>query len=1088
MRGRHGTRPLWRLAVRRARRRPGLVLLLVLVLGLAATALATVLLEGDGLLDAAVRDAVAAGGPADRGIQVSVQSDPALAAEQDHQVSRQLLRALGPAAADGVTRQWRSELLPVSGLRASPAGQLRVVAEVLPGAPAHTRLVAGRWPSAAGMPGELEAVLNAGAATVLGVRAGDAVPLTGADARGLPVRARVVGLWRPADPSDPFWFGDPRETTGRERATVVGPLLLAERGGLPAAGGIWTARWRAWVVPDRLSVGALSRISGGVAGLQARLADLPTGGGAAPVVEGGLPALLAAPAAVLPATRAAVVALLVLIAAVVGLLATLCGSLLAASRRDEVLTLRARGGSGLQRLGLAAGEVLAVGLLAVPAAAVVVLAAGSRLASAGAPRPGALPVITVTALCCLLTGLVMVLAGAAAARGPGDRSGRGRGRWAVDAALLAVTLLAGWQLRDAAEGRLLAVPGSGRDPVLVVAPSVALLGAAVLLVRLARRLSGGRWRRRGGSGRGRGLVGVLAGWSAARRGTDPAVPVVGLLLAAAACAVTLTGWRTVWASADDRAAAVLGADLVLDVPPAGAAAVLPRASALSARPGVRAVTPVAREPATVGSLAATLLAADTRTLAAVTGGAGRWSVPGTAAGLRDPLADQGIGLPAGRSLRLRIQAGTVPGSDTGLAFPPDPAVASDDPGTLTALARLADASGTPVSVDLGSVALDAPAADLTGRLPAAGDLRLVALDLALTPSGAHPYRAVDVAVLGLEVPGAAGGVRPAAGWRVFGADPGGGSGLLDAADGPVPGLPGVTVPPGFVAGLGHQVRLFPVRARPAPPVPAAVPALLSRRLVGPLRLRTGGTLTADVAGRPVPIRVAGVADRLPGGRPAGLPAALASDAPAEPGLLVDLATLAAYELATGADDLPVVTQWWLSSSTRSAVRAGSDLGTAAAGARIRSRSAEAAAAAAEPVPAGLRRLLVLAAAVALVSAVVTLWLAGAVSSGRRRGELAALRAVGMSRRQVRRSLGLEQLLVAVPAVASGTLLGLLAGRIVVPALTAAVPGAAPPPEVPWLPLAAAVAGLLLAVLVVVALGSRAAARLDPAAVLREGAG
>src|SRR5258708_5743691 len=168
--------------------------------------------------------------------------------------------------------------------------------------------------------------------------------------------------------------------------------------------------------------------------------------------------------------------------------------------------------------------------------------------------------------------------------GPGVRgdptggAGAGRGRQARlagvarvggDAAVIALAAVAVWQLRHFSAVPRTTGGGLGIDPVLAVAPALALAGAALIPVRLIPLIA------RGAdvlSARSRRLAGALTGWQISRRPIRQAGPVLLVILAVATGTVALAQHQTWRRAATDQAAFAVGADVRAGLPrplPAG---------------------------------------------------------------------------------------------------------------------------------------------------------------------------------------------------------------------------------------------------------------------------------------------------------------------------------------------------------------------------------------------------------------------------------------------------------------------------------------------------------------------------------------
>jgi predicted lysophospholipase L1 biosynthesis ABC-type transport system permease subunit len=128
---------------------------------------------------------------------------------------------------------------------------------------------------------------------------------------------------------------------------------------------------------------------------------------------------------------------------------------------------------------------------------------------------------------------------------------------------------------------------------------------------------------------------------------------------------------------------------------------------------------------------------------------------------------------------------------------------------------------------------------------------------------------------------------------------------------------------------------------------------------------------------------------------------------------------------------------------------------------------------------GALRLLVPAAALLLIAGVV---LHVTCDLQARAVEVARLRGMGMTRREIRRVLFGQHVGVLLPLLAAGAVVGALATRVVAPLLVRSDTGAAPVPTVlprwPWAAeatlLAVLLAGCLLMVIVVVTVRARRA--------------
>jgi hypothetical protein len=1065
------------LATRRARWNPRLPLTVGAVVVLGAALPAAIAAGGATMLDDGVRSAIVAAGPTGRGVQVTARLDARDPDVQDRAVRQVLARTF-----DGVTTTtWtarRSGNLSLTGVPASPRGEVRLVAEVLPDVAAHARLAGGRWPmTAAGGAGTepVPAALQAAAAETLGIGVGDRLTL---GPPGATRQVEVVGLWRPADRADAYWFGDRLPLGGAERDSVRGPLLVAASadGTPPDLGEQWNVRWRVAVDPESVAAGDVERLATRLDRLDRELEAVPTAGGGVARSDGGLRTTLDYPRTALPRAQAATAAVLVLVVGLVALVAAQAAALLAAERARESGVLRARGASRTQLLRLTGIELLAIAVLAaVPAAALAVLALGSPLGPADS-RP--LPTATVAALACLAVALVVVVAVQVLLVRRQRAGGADAPRATLGAvlALAAVLGLALWQLWAAP-----AAARRGVDPVLVVAPAVALGASGVLVVRglgpLVRSL--GRLARRDG------VLPGLVGWHAARRGTRPAAPLVAVVVVAAAAVVALSARATVEAAAADRTAAELGADVVVT-----GSARLPEAIA-HAGPGgaATAVTPVVRLDGSLGEEDVQILAADVNRLPEVTAGAGRWALDVAAVqGLGAPPGHDrgGLALPPGPALDVTLRLATEVAYPEAIPGFGDVEVDAGPPPLMPVTALVTAPDGTQRSLRMPDLPLDARAHPLSAPLPpglaGAGGVRLAALQVDV-PS--DPYLLLTSR---LDVLAVTSGGRPAARvartWQSAVLGSGGPAPETESEAVAAPGtLVRVTALPSD-EGRAVTLRLTP----DAPATPFVLPALLDGRLAERLGAGPGSTLDADAAGRPLRLRVAAIAGSgIPGGRGPGIPDdGLVPDRPA-PGVLVDLAMLGELSRAQKLIELPDPDAWWVGALADGDARAVASTvrATADADVGVQVRADIAAARVADPFAAGLRRVLLLAALAALGGALGALLLGDAVAAAGRRTELVVLRALGLRTGQLRWLLVLERALVGGTALVVGLALGLAVAPVVVPALVGvpAVPGLDVSTDLPG--TAAAGGALAAAVLAGALAAGRRAARLDPVTVLRE---
>ena len=480
-----------------------------------------------------------------------------------------------------------------------------IQAAALGGVTAHTELTAGNWPGPPRRGQPIGVALPVTTARMLGLAAGDVLDLRDSTA-GTPARLRVTGLFRVRDPAAPYWRLSLLGTSGAlvqgsfitYGPMLVNPAALGPRG-LTAGGASWLIRVDTARIPPAGVTVLQHRLAGAVSSLEGaqRLGGLQ--------VTTSLPRTLSALASSLVVSRSLLLIgslelILLALAAV-----TLAARLLATQREEETALLSARGvaRSQLARASLAEATLLAV----TGAAAGAVLGsylARALLSASGLPAAGAVaahPAPRRNRGCLVagrghrgaghhrheLAGLRPAAPGDARARRGRQAALAGAARAGLDVALIALGVLAFWELRRYSAVPRLPGGGLGIDPVLSAAPAVALAGIALIPLRIlpaaARLLD-----RRGA--RGRRLAAALAGWQASRRPQRQGGPVLLVVLAVATGTLALAQHQSWRQSQLDRAAFATGADVRVSL---AAPLTLGRAGALAQAPGVLSAMPVA---------------------------------------------------------------------------------------------------------------------------------------------------------------------------------------------------------------------------------------------------------------------------------------------------------------------------------------------------------------------------------------------------------------------------------------------------------------------------------------------------------------
>ena len=442
----------------------------------------------------------------------------------------------------------------------------------------HAVLVAGHWP-APPRPGQpVQAALPQAAALLAHLSPGAQLQ-TRDQVSGRAARFLVTGIFRPETGSATaagYWALNTIGASGTSTSggfTTLGPLAVS-----PAAfAGPLAVNSASWVAqPDtgRIPVGQLTATATRATALRQTLANssaLPS-----LQVSTNLPAVLDAAAASLAVARSLLVIAALELALVAAAALATAAAYLADQREGESALLASRGTARVQLARLNAAEAIILCLVATAAGGL----AGSRLAavlgSAGPLRaaglrlpafpPGVWLALAVTAagsiLVLLWPALRTLAPGIARQRRGRQAAVSGIARAGADLALISLAVLAGWQLRHYSAVVTSANGPGGIDPVLVLAPALALAGGTALTLRglppaarAADRLAS----------RGRRLSPALSCWQLSRRPLSQAAGALLIVLAVATGTLALSQHRSWTQSAADQAAFSAGADTRVDL-------------------------------------------------------------------------------------------------------------------------------------------------------------------------------------------------------------------------------------------------------------------------------------------------------------------------------------------------------------------------------------------------------------------------------------------------------------------------------------------------------------------------------------------
>ena len=962
--------------------------------------------------------------------------------------------------------------LPATPPSAGRGNTALLQAAALSGIAGHASLVAGRWPTAPGggrgqpAPGSgrrqpIPAALPAPAAALLHVSAGDVLRLRDRVTNAL-VSFDITGVFVPRQEAGPYWKLSYIPASGRSASSgsaTYGPLVVSQaafRTGLTALSGSWVAQ------PDMAAFGEadLDPVSANVTALARSLPNSSVLGGAQLVT--GLPSVLAGTASSLTVARSLLVisALELLVLAMAALLAV--AQLLAAQREAETALLVARGATRSQLTWLTAAEVVPLSALVSAAGAVAgirlagLLAtagplsrAGIRLAGQAGSWPGALGAaiaVTVIAAAALLAPGLSLSPGTARARRGRQAVIAWAARAGLDVSLVVLAVLAGWQLRHysaASDGGT-----AGIDPVLALAPALALAAGSVATMRLlplaartADRLAA----------RGSRLTASLASWQFSRMPGRQGGAALLLTMAVATGTLALAQHASWLRSASDQAAFSTGGDVQVDLPaplpPGGTGAV-------TAAAGVTHAMAVATDnQASPGEV----IAVDASQAAAVVRLRGDESAQPAASlfGAIAPAGElPGAVLPASRS-------GTI--EFTGTLGPAIPGIAAQL-GPVTVTLTILDRSGAAYQVVAGTLTADGrphPLAAPLGGDRARYPLRVAAVTATFALlTGDDPGLTLTLSGLPL-----AGWTQQASAYVPGKLPPSSFAEPLDGATNITGQAASFIFTPGEApAGsqLSGQLVLLPRAAHVT-----AIPAIATRTFMDTNSLVIGSIVPAFVAGAQLPLRVVAEVTSFPTvTAPGGA-------------LITDLGSVQEYLVRQSLAPLPV-TQWWL------ATAGGGVPSSLPSGSAVISAAALATATAGDTLSAAPQQALLALAAAAALLAITGFWVSIAADVRRRRGETALLAALGVTRRGAALQLCLEKLLLSLPSAVLGVLLGTLVAWLLVPAVTITAAAQRPTPPavtVDDLPLAIAFA-LAVAVLPAVTAAFAVNRRPDPAAELR----
>ncbi|MGH2454983.1 MAG: ABC transporter permease [Candidatus Limnocylindria bacterium] len=1052
-----------------------MVLAAWLIVVLSSTLLSAAFIYGDAVATAGLRRTLSDAPATDANLQVGLRSRTAELAVRDAVVSASLQRLPAPGR---LIRSGRSDSFALADQPGDVVRNLAVFA-FFEEFRQHATLVQGAWPPEATAPGPVPVAIHASTAELMGWRPGTELPLVSRRDESVTVVARVVGVYAPDDATEPYWWADSLALEGAELGRsfdTFGPLVTSRSAFLAGTGGSGSFYWRFFPTFGEVALGDIAPLRAAVDRLLAEITGVLGAATIQPSLRTELGSILADVEAALLASRTAVLLVTLQLGALAAYALLLTANQIIDRRRGETALLRSRGAATAQLGAIAAAEGLLVAIPAVlagpPLAAVFLrllnevgplAQVGLRLEVTIPPAAWALAAAAGLAGVAILV-LPLVLptpsfVSALQARGRQLASSMTQ-RVGLDLALLAVAAIAIWQLRLYGAPLTRTIQGGlGIDPLLVAAPAIGLVAGAILALRVVPLL---------GAvadlvvAPGRAVVSALGAWQVGRRPQRYARSALLLMLALALGVFAVSYERTWSVSQREQADFRVGADLLAQ-PGVGARDELRTGAVggLEGRvPGVGRAVAFSQRRARVGGVSAQALGLDAG-LAPVVVRMRPDLATGSLGGLMGRLAAARPNAPLpqlpGEPVRLRLE----------VALAPDPAAPLPDQPSLSLAAVLLDGAGIPLRTAAQPVALrpgpqvveiplTVTGSDTAPRAPmrlAGVELRIegVILPDILPDPDREPddYRRSGwMTVLEIATSSEPGGGD----WQPVAAASGGWRYLASVAG--TPGQPGEgrTADSGgpeirFDSGVaqrreGLAASTFVIQPAALAEVAAdaALPVIVDDRLAGSSASGTGAALTVNLLSELRPAEVVGVVDAFPG-----------TDA-TRALVVYDLPTLALRDYSRTLR-LPAIDGWWLSVAEERAEAVSALLAEPAYASHATSRWQVATSLLTDPVALGLIGALSLAAVAATAFALVGFITAAAMSTRERLVEFGLLRALGLSPLQLSGWLLLENAILVVVSVGTGTLLGWMLAWLVLPFVTVTGDGSAPVPpvaiQIPW---------------------------------------
>jgi hypothetical protein len=1087
---------LWRVARGGALNSWRVLVIVLLVATLSATTVASLGLLVAATEQAGVRSALAALPASQSAVEIDLQQPTGSIAKTTSATSKAVERVLGPGIA--TTSNSLSFTTPNATSVGGAVPDASYFAE-LAGVRSHVTLLSGAWPerSAESATAIIPVIVPSAGAEAAHLAIGDSFSVQ-VDFKGNIRTARVVGTYAANDPKGDYWSPDPLHgagvnydypsfTRGADNTAEFGPLLVAS-GELDASAAPIDAMHLSFAPKfDRLTVDQLVPT---IKRLKSARNDVPTqmGNMAQQITfTSTLGPPLSHIASKLIVTRSTVIVvmllLLILATAALGQTARLFGDAQAGGRA----LMLARGASRSQIFALAGYEAAAIGLLTAVLSPVLarlgydLLALLPSMRAAGMPKDAGMPALAwELALAVALLFVVILLAPLfvrpttfvdGEQKKVRERRGSGLLRSGLDLGLVGVAGVLYWQLlsyRTPVGGG--AIPAI--DPVLVAAPVVVLLAAALVSVRLIPAVS--RLADRGAT-RSRGSVFPLAAWEVGRRSLQSSAAVLLLTLAVAVGAFGQSFLATWQQSQVDQASLAVGPPVRV---PATAASIGHQSAALAVG-AIGMPQPVIHRSGSVVDASgqdtddlATVLGLTTSARMLLTTGRNGALGGDQVAKLAgyDAPAGAGIVLPGDvRGVQGVVRVGT-PGA-------PMPGI------SINVAAVIEDGSGLLTTIPMGSVPVDGKPHVVRGLL-ASGErgpapLRLVGFESFITVENRAAYgvgnsRAdADILLGRLAV------LHPTGGSGDYTADPLSVGRQLPWFPEKISGPPATDDPTAGDAPSGWQLRLAVVIPAEVDQQGAAfllsdwkpivaVPAVVTTAFAKAAGAHLHDNLTLDVSGALIEVNIVGIVQLVPGTADfTALSVSTVSEAgtAASESVAVDQAELERDLVQWGQSGV-MVDEWWIN------VAAGQGevfLGSHAVAARgAVSREVLALQLQDDPLRVAIQAALWLSIVAAALLVAMGFALHTAANMRARRLEFAQLRAIGLSRRALMGVVGAESLILCAIGTVFGIAIGLLLSWLVGPLVAVSPDGSPAVPSVATVVPIGAVALLILEVLAVLA--------------------